>query len=211
MPLERRIRDELRSTGDAIEPNVERSLGAVEARARRGNGFSPSLLLVAAVVVVVVVTLRLNSGLGPNPGPGASAVPGPTASASAPTPVPTPSPTAASYPEIAGTYVATLDAANAAVARDGVGGQWTLRLQPDGVALLSAPDTFQPGVGGLTGITFALTGDRLRTDLFYNDFCNSIGTYTWALAGGRLTLTPVEETCSVRRSLLSTSAWAAAP
>ena len=209
MQLERRIRDELRSTGDAIEPNVERSLGAVEARARRGNGFSPSLLVLVAVVVVVVVTLRLNAGVEPNPGAGASAAPGPTASAAIPTPSPSPEP--ASYPEIAGTYVATLDAANAAVARDGVAGQWTLRLQPDGVALLSAPETFQPGAGSLTGITFALAGDRLRTDLFYNDFCTSIGTYTWALANGRLTLTPVDETCSVRRSLLSTSSWSAAP
>lgn len=204
MPLEGRIREELRRAAEAIEPSVERNLGAVEARARRRDAFSAPLLLVAAVVVVLVVAIRLDGGS--NQGIGGPVGPSPTPPASA-----TPSPTPASYPQIAGTYILKLDASNAAVGRDGLAGQWTLRLQPDGVALLSAPQAFQPGASSLSGITYALAGDRFRTDLFYNDFCSSIGTYTWALGNDRLTFSPVDETCSVRRTLLSTLPWEIAP
>ena len=207
MPLERRIQEELRRAAETIEPSVERNLGAVEARAHRKGGLSASLLLVAAVVVLAAVTIRLvgSSGLGIGGPAGPSPTPAPA------TPSPVPSSTPATYPQIAGTYVVTLDATNAAVARDGLAGQWTLRLQPDGVALLSAPQAFQPGASSMSGVTYALEGDRFRTDLFYNDFCNSIGTYAWALGNGRLTFSPVTETCSVRRTLLSTLPWEMAP
>lgn len=204
MPLERRIRDELRQAAERIEPNVERNLGVVETRSRRGRGSPVSLLLAAAIVLAVAVTIRLNGAPGPI---GASAGP----SEPSPSPSAIASRTPASYPEIAGTYVVTLDASVATVARDGLAGEWTLRLQPDGVALLSAPAGFQPGAGSLTGITFSLSGDRFRTDLFYNDFCSSIGTYAWSHAQGPLTFTPVDETCAVRRTLLSAMPWEAAP
>lgn len=203
MSLDRRIREELQRAADSMQPDVERNLGAVEARARRGRGVSASLLLVAAVVVLVVVSIRMGTSSSDGAEPGGSAAPSPTAIPSEPSS----SAAAASYPQVAGTYVVTLDPSDAAVARDGLAGQWTMRLQPDGVALLSAPSSFQPGASGLSGITYALTGDRFRTDLFYNDFCSSIGTYTWSLAQGRLQLTPVDESCAIRRTLLSTAPW----
>jgi len=206
MPLERRIQDELRRAAETIEPSVERNLGAVEARAHRKDGLSASLLL-AAAVVILAVTVRLV--VDSSHGIGGSASPSPTPASA--TPSPARSPTPASYPQIAGTYIMTLDPSNAAVKRDGLSGQWTLRLQPDGVALLSAPQAFQPGASSMSGITYALAADRFRTDLFYNDFCSSIGTYAWALGNGRLVFTPVDETCSVRRTLLSTSPWQLAP
>ena len=58
MSFDRRIRDELRRAADAIEPDVDRNLGAVEARARRRDSVSPGLLLGAAVVLVVVSFAR---------------------------------------------------------------------------------------------------------------------------------------------------------
>lgn len=206
VPLDRRIRDELQRAAETIHPDVERNLGAVEARVRRGEGVSISLLLVAAVVVLIVVSTRLGGGPSDSAGPGASPAPSSTPASSTSS-----SPLAVSYLQIAGTYVVTLDPSDAAVARDGVAGLWTLRLQPDGVALLSAPQTFQPGASSLSGITYALAGDRFRTDLFYNDFCSSIGTYAWSLAQGSLRLTPVDETCPIRRTLLSTASWDVAP
>lgn len=206
VPLDRRIRDELQRAAETIHPDVERNLGAVEARVRRGGGVSISLLLVAAVVVLIVVSTRLGGGPSDSAGPGASPAPSSTPASSTSS-----SPLAVSYLQIAGTYVVTLDPSDAAVARDGVAGLWTLRLQPDGVALLSAPQTFQPGASSLSGITYALAGDRFRTDLFYNDFCSSIGTYAWSLAQGSLRLTPVDETCPIRRTLLSTASWDVAP
>jgi hypothetical protein len=204
--LDHRIREELQQAADSIQPDVERNLGAVEARARRGNGMSASILVVAAVSLLVVVSIRLGAAPHEGPGPGGSVLPSPIASSAAPSMSSSPS-----YPQVAGTYVVTLDPSDAAVARDGVAGLWTLRLQADGVALLSAPQAFQPGASGLSGITYGLVGDRLRTDLFYNDFCHSIGTYTWSLAQGGLRLTPVDETCSIRRTLLSTAPWSVAP
>ena len=205
MPLEGRIREELGRAAETIETNVERNLGAVEARAHRRDGVSASLLAVAAVVIVLAIAIRLGGGT--NQGTAGSAAPSPALAAATPSPTGSLSP--AIYPQIAGTYKVTLDTSNAAVVRDGLAGQWTLRLQPDGVALLSAPQAFQPGASSLTGITYALTGDRFRTDLFYNDFCSSIGTYAWSLANGRLAFTPVDETCPVRRTLLSTVPWEA--
>jgi hypothetical protein len=206
VPLDRRIREELQHAADSIQPDVERNLGAVEARVHRGGSVSTSLLLVAAVVVLVVISIRMGGVPNDGTGPGGSAVPSSTpASSTSSSSLPV------SYPQIAGTYVVALDPSDAAVKRDGLAGRWTLRLQPDGVALLSAPETFQPGASSLSGITYALAGDRFRTDLFYNDFCSSIGTYAWSLAQGSLRLTPVDETCPIRRTLLSTASWDVAP
>jgi hypothetical protein len=204
MSLDRSLREQLRREAAAIEPDVERHLGAVEARARRRGGIGPSTLLLAAAIVVAAIILRV-----PDPrlgvGPRSSSPPTPVSSSS-------PSPSApATYPEIAGMYVATLDSANTAVKRDGVSGTWTMRLEPDGVVFLSPPASFVPGASGLSGIAFSLVGDRFRTNLFYNDYCNSIGTYTWSRTGNNLTFTAVDDTCSIRRTLLATKPWMVGP
>jgi hypothetical protein len=206
MSLDRRLRDELRREAAAIEPDVERHLGAVEARAGRRGGIGASTLLLAAAIVVAAIILRV-----PDPRlsgeVGSSGSPSPVASSS-----PSPSPSApATYPEIAGTYVAMLDAADAAVKRDALGGEWTMRLQPEGVVFLSPPASFVPGASGLSGIAFSMVGDRFRTNLFYNDYCNSIGTYAWSRAGNTLMFTQVDDTCSIRRTLLATTPWVIGP
>src|SRR6478672_11414656 len=116
MSLDRRIRDQLRREAAGIEPDVERHLGAVEARARRRGGIGASTILLAAAIVVAAIILRLpDSRFGA--GPASSNLPTQVASASA-------SPAPATYPEIAGTYVATLSDADTAVKRDGVSGTW---------------------------------------------------------------------------------------
>ena len=206
MSLDRRLRDELRREAAAIEPDVERHLGAVEARALRRGGIGASTLLLAAAIVVATIILRVpDPRLGGEAG--SSGPPTPVASSSA-----SPSPSAAAaYPEIAGMYVATLENANTAVKRDGVAGTWTMRLEPDGVIFLSPPASFVPGASGLSGIAFSLVGDRFRTNLFYNDYCNSIGTYAWSRAANTLTFTQVDDTCSIRRTLLATTPWVISP
>ena len=103
--------------------------------------------------------------------------------------------------------MATLDAADAAVKRDALAGAWTMRLESSGAIDLSPPPTFTPGANGLSGIAFSLSGDRFRTDLFYNDYCGSVGTYVWSLAGGHLTFTSVDDACSIRRTLLTSTPW----
>jgi hypothetical protein len=200
MSLDRRLREELRQEAAALEPDVERHLVAVEAGARRRSGVGASWLLLAAAIVVAAIILRFPNGQNTGPaGPGPSVAPslGPSGSPS----------TSASYPQIAGTYAATLDPANATVNKDGVGGPWTMRLEPTGAVVLAAPAAFTPGANGLSGIAFSLAGDRFRTDLFYNDYCNSVGNYVWSLAAGRLSFTSVDDTCSIRKTLLTTTAW----
>jgi hypothetical protein len=205
MGLDRRLREELRRDAEQIETDVERNLGAVEARSRRRNALPSTALLVAAAVIAVAVLFRIGE-------PRSDTGDGPASIPTAPPPSSVPSPSGpATYPQIAGTYTVSLDPTDPAVARDGLGGLWTMRLQPDGLVLMSPPRTFGPGNSGLTGIAFSLAGDRFRTNLFYNDYCNSVGAYTWVLQAGRLSLTPVDDTCSIRRSLLATTPWNVSP
>ena len=205
MGLDRRLREELRRDAKQIEANVERNLGAVEARSRRRRDVPGVGLLAAAIIVALVVLVRVGEPPSDTrPGSGTSPTLAP------PSIVPSAS-GAATYPQIAGTYAVSLDATDPAIERAGLGGIWTMRLQPDGLVLLSPPSTFAPGTSGLTGIAFSLDGDRFRTNLFYNDYCSSVGTYTWALQAGRLSLTPVDDTCSIRRTLLATTPWLTSP
>jgi hypothetical protein len=205
MGLDRRLREELGRDAARIETDVERNLGAVEARSRRRNDLPRTGLLLAAAIIAVAVLFRIGE-------PRSDTGVGPASSPTAPRPSTVPSPSGpATYPQIAGTYTVSLDPTVPAVARDGLGGLWTMRLQRDGLVLISPPATFAPGNAGLTGIAFSLAGDRFRTNLFYNDYCNSVGTYTWALQAGRLSLTPVDDTCSIRRSLLATTPWSISP
>jgi hypothetical protein len=202
MAFDRRLAEELERDASRIEPDVERNLGAVEQRSRRRRDFPGAALVAGAAIVAVAILVRVGeprteTGAGSSPTAPASSVPSPSG--------------AARYPQIAGTYTVTLDATDPAVARDGLGGSWTMRLQPDGLVLLSPPASFAPGSAGLTGVAFSLEADRFRTNLFYNDACDSIATYTWALQAGRLSLTPVDDTCAIRRTLLATTPWRAGP
>jgi hypothetical protein len=205
MTFDRRLREELRRDAAQIDADVERNLGAVEARSRQRRDFPGAALLAAAAIVAVAILARVGeprseTGVGP----------GSSQTVSSPSTAPSPS-GSGTYPQIAGTYSVSLDPTDPEVARNGLGGSWTMRLQPDGLVLMSPPAKFAPGSGGLTGIAFSLSGDRFRTNLFYNDYCNSVGTYTWALQGERLRLTPVDDTCAIRRMLLATSPWLTSP
>jgi hypothetical protein len=206
MSFDRRLRDKLRDEATAIEPDVERHLGAVEARARRRSGVGAPTVVLAAAIVAAAVILRFlgGSGTGPVGRPAPSAQSSPSAS-----PADQPS-AAAAYPQIAGTYRITLDPTDTTVKKDGVGGTWTMQLLPDGEMVLSAPPAFRPGVGGPTGIAFSLAGDQVRTNLYiYNDICSSAaaGVYVWRLAAGRLSFSSVDETCAIRKTLLTTTPW----
>lgn len=203
MSFDRRLRESLQEATAAIEPEVERNLRAVEARSGRRSGVGVSTLLVAAAIVVAALILRFPDRLGTAPGSTPNATVAPTLAPSPGVSLSVP----ASYPQIAGTYRVVLDPADPTVQKDDVGGAWTMRLEADGAVLLSPPPTFLPGANGLSGIAFSLAADRFRTDLFYNDYCNSVGTYVWNLVAGRLSFTSVDDTCSIRKTLLTTTPW----
>lgn len=204
MSLDRRLRDELQRDADRIVPDVERNLGAVEAHARqRRSSVGGPMLLAAVAVIAIAIVLRVETKA-PLPA-GASSSPGPA-------PVGSPGPSATpTYDAIAGTYALSIDPADPAASAGNLGGTWTMRLLPDGEMLLSTPATFAYGSISPSGIAFSLVGDRFRTNLFYNDFCNTVGTYTWSLSGGSLSFAPVSETCPIRQTLLSTMLWQRAP
>lgn len=202
MSLDRRLRAELEREAQEIDSNVERNLGIVEARSRRRSSIGTSSLLLAAAVVVAATIVRF--------GISAPGVGGPQASTQATSASPLPSSTAA-YGAIAGTYTVTLDAANASVAQYKLGGTWTMRLAATGQIFLSPPVSFGTGTSSLSGLAFTLTGDRFRNDIFYNDYCNSVGTYSWALTPAQLRFAPVGETCGIRQTLLSMLPWQVSP
>jgi len=172
------------------------------------NAYAKLAIAVAAVVVIAVAGLQLlprNS----------SSVGGPPATA---TPAASPS-TPASYPQIAGTYTATIDPTDATLVKAGVAGDWTMRLEPTGAVELSTPASYVVDGSSMSGIVFSLTGDRFRTNLFYTGAfeawankegqapCDAAGNYIWNLAGGRLSFTSIDDTCSMRKTLLTTTPW----
>lgn len=203
MSLDQRLRDELQRDADGIGPDVERNLGAVEARARRRTSIGAPTFLAAAAVIAFAIVIR--SQTTPLSSGGSSTAPSPHASSSpAASGIPT-------YDTIAGTYTLALDPADPAASAGHLGGTWTMRLLPDGEMLLSTPQTFVYGSTAPSGLAFSLVGDRFRTNLFYNDYCSSVGVYAWSRAGDRLSFAPVTETCSIRQTLLATAPWHRAP
>jgi hypothetical protein len=197
--LDRRLREELQRDAERVVPDVERNLGAVEARAHQRASVGSPALLGAAVVIAIAMAWRFGASPPPTGGPGSSG-----AVTSSPSPFASTGPT---YDAIAGTYVVTLDPANSAVSNDGLGGRWTMRLASSGEIFLSPPASFGAGTSPLTGLAFSLTADRFRSNIFYNDYCSSIGTYTWTLKAGRLSFATVDDGCSIRQTLLSTAPW----
>ena len=193
MSLDRRVRDAFDRAAATVEPNVELHLDATLRRAAEPSRASVlgTVLAASAATVALVIAIRLlgipNAGIGdPSSDPTAS----PTASG----------PNAA----VAGTYsVALLDADAGVEASDlGLAGTWSITLEPSGAIEVEPPTTFVGSRAG--GHTFSLDGSTLRTDLYYNDYCSSIGVYRWETRGGGLALTVAEDDCEIRRTILAT-------
>ena len=221
MAFDRRVRDELRGEVERTRPDLDRHLAIVRDRSRDvGASTGPfrraatamvatvQVLAVAtlAAVIALVIVLRVIPPLPPAGGLGG---PSPSILSTAPSASEAPSPP--DFPAIAGTYSTTLSASNLAVSRDRLAGTWTFTLQRNGTMLLVPPQTFPDAANGISGVSFSLDGDRFRSDLFFSDYCQSVGTYRWVLSGARLTLTADGDTCAIRTTLLSTLPWNAGP
>jgi hypothetical protein len=195
MPLESRLRRELRREAERIEPDVGRSLSAVEARARgrRSTGLGSMLAAAAAVVIIVAGVQALRSSPDPG-GPGGS--PSPTQLASP----------SANSTGLVGSYHATLEESDGGAEFRDVAGEWTMDLGPDGVMLMAPPATFREGSTPQSGVAYAIDGEQFRTNLF-QQLCDSIGVYDWLLNGGTLGLTPVDDDCALRRAVLGSTPW----
>ena len=108
--------------------------------------------------------------------------------------------------DVVGAYRATLETSDGGAEFADVAGEWTMELTPDGVMLMAPPATFREGGSVQSGVAYSIDGKRFQTNLF-QQLCNSIGAYSWALDGGILSLTPVEEDCALRRAVLGSTPW----
>ena len=194
MSFDDRLRRELHRTADTIEPDVGQGLTIVQARAqRRGTIGLGSLLGAVAVIVIVVVGLQAVASVRDSD-PGAS-----------PSPVGgTPDPFG--YGRISGAYVVTLQAPDGLPEIGDVAGQWTMVLDRDGTMEMTPPATFGEGDATQSGAAFSLAGDRLRTNLFQQR-CDSVGAYAWSLVEDQLTLTPLDDACALRATVLGERPW----
>lgn len=91
----------------------------------------------------------------------------------------------------------------------GMAGAWTLRLRPNGVAVLSAPSSF---TGSLTAVSYELSGPRFRTNAFANDVCGQMpaGTYRWSREHKTLVFATIDDPCQPRVALFTTGPWTVA-
>jgi hypothetical protein len=126
-----------------------------------------------------------------------------------PAATPSPSISASDFSVIAGTYTVELTNTDATVDANHMAGTWTITLSPDGAMRLSIPAGFTREGPAPAGNAFTLATNQFRTNLFYSDFCHSIGVYGWQLRGARLTFTPLSEDCAVRQAIFSSQPWVA--
>jgi hypothetical protein len=192
MSVERRLRDGLERSAATVDPDVRRRLPEAVSRGKRQRRIRGTVLVLSTILVVAGIggaafQLGRFAGHPPSSSPGATQMPAP-------------------YGAIAGTYTATFAAASSVVRHNGMAGNWTLRLDPNGVLTLLAPKSFRDVP---SGSAFKIEGDRLTTDAFVNDprCSNDVGVYRWQRSAGNLTFTPIAETCALRRTLFSATQW----
>lgn len=200
MPIDRRLRDAFDRAASTVDPDVELHLDETLRRASRrraasvvGTALAASIATVALVVVIRLMGVP-GGGIG---GPSTSAQPSPSGSEPG--------------SDVVGTYRVTLNDSDDGVVTSGLSpvGDWSMTLQSSGAMELVPPAGFEGSRA--SGHTFSLDGSTLRTDLYYNDYCSSIGTYAWALTANGLTLTVVDDECEIRRTILATRSWLRVP
>jgi len=187
MSLDDRLREGLDGASAAADPDVERSLNTVLARRRRRVRTRRLGLVVAiAGLAALVIAFGIPISVGLRSEDRA--------------------PTAGVAQQLAADYEVTLSESESASVQPSLAGRWRMRLQADGQIALTAPDTFAAERNPL-GVSFNADDATFRTNIFYNDFCTSIGTYTWQLAGQQLIFSAVSDACEIRRALLTTKPW----
>jgi hypothetical protein len=195
MSLDSRLRQGLERSASGATADLVDNLPDALARGRRRRRVifaARATAIAAALVIVSVVGPRLVGSIR-------------TEQPAGPTPSPSGAPT--DFSAIAGTYTVELTNADASVAANHMAGAWTIQLNPDGSMQLSIPAGFTREGQSPIGNAFTLAANQFRTNLFYNDFCQSIGVYRWQLRGTRLTFTPLNEDCTVRQAVFASQPW----
>jgi hypothetical protein len=201
MPLDRRLRSAFDRAASIIEPDVERYLQQTTRLGARRRAELPLGTLLAASAVVVA--LLVVTGIPGTPSEGAGG-PSPTGVGSSSSP-------SGDLGPVVGTYTVSIQASDPGAATEGLdlAGTWSMTLLGSGVMDVLPPETFEGSRA--TGHTFSIDGETFLTDLYYNDYCNSVGMYGWERIGDTLALTVVDDACGLRRTLLGTRAWSTTP
>jgi hypothetical protein len=197
MSLDSRLRQGLERSASGATADLVDNLPDALARGRgrkRVMVAARATAIAAALVIVAVVGPRLVGSLR-------------TEQPAGPTPSPSGAPT--DFSAIAGTYTVEFTNVDATVAANHMAGTWTIQLSRDGAMQLSIPAGFTREGQSPVGNAFTLAANQLRSNLFYSDFCHSIGVYRWQLRGTRLTFTPLNEDCAVRRVIFASQPWVA--
>jgi hypothetical protein len=115
-------------------------------------------------------------------------------------------PTASAPTTLSGSWTTTLDSSETSVVSNGLNGVWVIGFPASGVLDVTPPETY---IGPSSGYSFQVTGDSLRTNLLGADVCSSIppGTYRYQQGAGVLTLIAVDDACTGRVALLTSSPW----
>ena len=172
---------------------ARRSASCRAARDDAGRSASGRCWVRSPSSLIVVVGLQAVASVRDS-GPGAS-----------PSPVDG-SPDPFGYGRISGTYAVTLQAPAGLPELGDVAGEWTMVLDRDGTMKITPPATFGEGDAIQSGAAFSLAEDRLRTNLFQQR-CDSVGAYGWSLVADQLTLTPLDDACALRATVLGERPW----
>jgi hypothetical protein len=197
MSIDTRLRQGLERSASGATTDLVDDLPDALARGRRRK-----LVLVAVRATTVAAVLAIVTVVGPR-------LVSSIRNEQPAVPAPTPSIGTTDFSAIAGTYTVELSNTDATVAANRMAGTWRIELGPDGAISLSIPAGFTREGQAPAGNAFTLAASQFRTNLFYNDFCHSIGVYRWQLRGTRLTFTPMNEDCAVRRAVFESQQWIA--
>jgi hypothetical protein len=192
MPLDRRLRDGVDRLTSQVDPDVDRSLDRTFRRARRTIALrraGAASVVAASVALAIVIGPRTIDALRNERAPSPATKPSNTNPAA-----------------IAGTYQIVIPNDEPAVRQNHLAGRWTIGLGTDGIMTVSTPPSY---AGPRSGYRFRISGEEFRTDLFSTGVCSGIppGVYRWALSGATLTLTPIDEQCTARATLLGSQTW----
>jgi hypothetical protein len=190
LSVERRLRDGFARNANSLDPWTEQRLEQVLGRHRRRvriRWAASALAAATAITAAVAFGPKLVEDV-----------------------IGTPEPAAPSNPtvvqEFSGAFATTVQEDTAVVRDHGLAGNWSMRLNADGTMAVDAPDSYG---GVLSAALFEATADGFRTSVFEQDLCSGqgVGSYVWSLAGGVLTLTPVDDPCQGRVAVLASSTW----
>jgi hypothetical protein len=194
MSIDRRLREGLRASADALTPDPVVALHTVERKTQRKRRRILAVQLAAAAAAIALVIITVPWSVTQLRGPASVAPPAPAS-------------------PLAGEYV--VDIGESTLTRtEGMVGRWIVRLVADGAVVFVPPDSFQ---GSRTGTSYQVDGDQLRTNAFVNDFCDSasagvpVGTYRWVRTASTLRFTVVSDSCEARRLFFAAQVWERVP